>query len=68
MCRSTNSRGGLPNRTGVALSDDKGKTWRYCEDNPILPLNKPYDKEATGSVWVIRENDTYRMYFTAIGR
>jgi hypothetical protein len=60
--------GGLPNRTGVALSDDKGRTWRYCEDNPILPLDMPYDKEATGSIWVIRDNDRYRMYYTAIGR
>lgn len=59
--------GGLPNRTGVALSYDRGKTWEYCRENPVIPLDEPYDKEATGSCWVLRENDAYRMYYTSIG-
>ncbi|MEI6914713.1 MAG: hypothetical protein WCL39_06235 [Armatimonadota bacterium] len=60
--------GGIPNRTGVATSYDKGRTWKYCEENPIIPLDKPYDENATGSVWVIREKDDYRMYYTSIGK
>jgi hypothetical protein len=58
----------LPNTTGVAISDDGGQNWRYHDSNPILPLDRPYDREGTGSVWVLHEAGKFRMYYTAIGR
>jgi hypothetical protein len=58
----------LPNTTGVAISDDAGKTWRYHDTQPMLPLDKPYDREGTGSLWVEREGGRFRMWYTAIGR
>jgi len=58
----------LANTTGVAISEDGGQTWRYHDDNPVLPLDRPYDAEGTGSVWVLHEQDKFRMYYTAIGR
>lgn len=59
--------GRLANTTGVALSEDAGRTWRYFEGNPILPLDRPYDNQGTGSLWVLRENGRFHMYYTAIG-
>jgi len=59
--------GTLPNSTGLAVSDDYGRTWRYCGGRPILAMNRPWDKSATGSVWVITDGDALRMYYTAIG-
>lgn len=60
--------GKLPNTTGLAISKDRGATWRYHEQHPIIPLDRPYDAEGTGSVWVLREHDRFRMYYTSIGR
>jgi len=60
--------GKLPNTTGVAISEDKGKSWHYHTKHPIISLDRLYDAEGTGSVWVLRENDRFRMYYTAIGR
>lgn len=60
--------GRLPNTTGVAVSNDEGKSWRYHSEHPVIPLDKPYDVEGTGSVWILRENELFRMYYTAIGR
>lgn len=59
--------GHLPNSTGVALSDDAGRTWRYYDRKPILPFDRPCDSAGTGSVWVLHENGRFRMYYTAIG-
>jgi len=59
--------GGIPNRTCLALSHDRGRTWKYADENPVIPLDMPYDKEATGSVWVIRRGNQFCMYYTAIG-
>lgn len=56
----------LPNTTGVAISDDAGKTWRYHDANPIIPLDHPCDCEGSGSLWVIRENGRFRMWYTAL--
>ncbi|MCE9590944.1 MAG: hypothetical protein K8S99_10510 [Planctomycetes bacterium] len=56
----------LPNTSGAAISDDAGKTWRYHDANPMIPLDRPYDAQGTGSLWVIRENGTFRMWYTAI--
>lgn len=58
----------LPNTTSLAISDDAGKTWRYHDANPILPLDHPYDREATGSLWILNESGRLRMYYTAIAR
>lgn len=63
----TGPDGKLPNTTGVAISDDAGKTWRYHDTHPVIPMDKPYDKEATGSIWILNENGKLRMYYTAIG-
>jgi len=58
----------LPNTTGVAISEDAGKTWRYWRDEPMLALDRPYDTEGTGSLWVTHERGVFRMWYTAIGR
>jgi len=59
--------GKLPNTTGLAISDDEGRTWHYWSDRPVLALDKPYDREATGSCCVLRVGGELRMYYTAIG-
>ncbi len=58
----------LPNSTGAAISDDAGRTWLYAGEAPVLPLDRPWDRSGTGSVWVLLENGLFRMYYTAIGR
>ncbi|MBS3761670.1 MAG: hypothetical protein KGZ25_00065 [Planctomycetes bacterium] len=58
----------LPNTTGVAVSTDRGESWCYHGGNPGIPLDRPYDSEGTGSVWVLHEDGKFRMYYTAIGR
>jgi predicted GH43/DUF377 family glycosyl hydrolase len=37
--------GKLPNTTGVAVSNDAGKNWRYHSEHPVIPLDRPYDAE-----------------------
>jgi len=59
--------GKLPNTTNLAVSNDAGITWKYYEKNPIIPLDKPWDKEGTGSVSVIKLKNQLWMYYTAIG-
>lgn len=59
--------GKLPNTTGVAVSDDGGYSFRYPKREPILPLDRDWDREGTGSVCVLRVNDRYHMYYTSIG-
>ncbi|MEJ0037982.1 MAG: hypothetical protein WDO68_18220 [Gammaproteobacteria bacterium] len=57
----------VSNRTGLALSDDQGLTWRVAKET-VLPLGKPgsYDAGLTGSVSVLREpGGLYRMWYTA---
>lgn len=58
--------GRLPNVAGLAISDDAGLTWRY-HDAPLLPLDRPYDRAATGSVSVVRVGEEYRMHYTGVG-
>lgn len=60
--------GKLPNTTGLALSYECGRTWEHWSDRPVLPLDRPYDREGTGSVWVLQEDGLFRMYNTAIGQ
>jgi len=60
--------GKLPNTTGVAVSDDDGTTWNYHTEHPVIPLDRHYDAEGSGSVWVLRESNRFRMYYTAIAR
>ena len=60
--------GKLPNTTGVAISENGGESWQYHTEHPIIALDRPYDAEASGSIWILRENDRFRMYYTAIGR
>ncbi len=59
--------GKLPNTTGVAVSDDAGESWRYHDQQPVIPLDRDYDREGTGSVWVLLEGGRFRMYYTALG-
>jgi hypothetical protein len=59
--------GKIPNTTGVAISEDQGASWRYVGDEPILPLDRPWDRSGTGSVCVLHEAGQFRMYYTAIG-
>lgn len=58
--------GTLPNTTHLALSDDGGLTWRYHDANPIIPLDRPWDRVATGSVCVVKHEGRFRMYYTSI--
>jgi hypothetical protein len=60
--------GKLPNTTGVAASEDRGRQWRYHSTHPVIALDRPYDGQGTGSAWVLYENGLYRMYYTAIGK
>ena len=57
----------LPNTTGLAVSEDEGLTWRYAAAEPILPLDRPWDRQGTGSCCVLRVGGELRMYYTAIG-
>ena len=59
--------GKLANTTGLALSDDRGRTWRHAGESPILPLDRPWDREGTGSVCVLADGGLFRMYYTALG-
>jgi len=59
--------GKISNTTGVAISEDGGRSWRYHDEHPMLPLDREYDREATGSLWVMAEGGRLRMYYTAIG-
>jgi predicted GH43/DUF377 family glycosyl hydrolase len=57
----------ISNRTGLAVSEDKGITWRVVKET-VLPLGRKgsYDAGLTGSVSVIREAPKqYRMWYTA---
>jgi hypothetical protein len=57
----------VSNRTGHAISEDKGITWRVVKET-VLPLGKPgsYDAGLTGSVSVLREApDRFLMWYTA---
>ncbi len=64
----TRADGKLPNTTGLAISDDRGATWHYHPGHPVIPLDRHFDAEGTGSIWILHENDRFRMYYTAIGR
>lgn len=63
----TRADGSLPNTTGLAVSADAGLTWHYHGREPLLPLDRPYDRSATGSVSVLRVGHELRLYYTAIG-
>jgi predicted GH43/DUF377 family glycosyl hydrolase len=57
----------ISNRTGLAISDDKGITWRVVKETAI-PLGKKgsYDGGLTGSVSIVRDApNLYRMWYTA---
>jgi len=58
--------GKIPNTTHLAISRDAGITWEYYPHNPVIPLDSQWDKEATGSVLVIKRNNEFWMYYTAI--
>lgn len=60
--------GKLGNTTGVAISDDAGASWQYHAEHPVIALDRPYDAQGTGSIWVLHEDDRFRMYYTALGR
>ena len=59
--------GKLANTTGLAVSDDRGRTWRHAGESPVLALDRPWDHEGTGSVCVVAEGGVLRMYYTALG-
>jgi predicted GH43/DUF377 family glycosyl hydrolase len=57
----------ISNRTGLAISDDQGITWRVIKET-VLPLGEKgsYDAGLTGSVSVVRDGPRfYRMWYTA---
>ena len=55
-----------PSTIGVAESHDAGATWTYLTDEPIVAPDRPYDREATGSLCVFRAGDGFRMIYTGI--
>ena len=59
--------GKLPNTTGVAFSADGGYRFDYLQKEPILLMDRDWDREGTGSVFVLHDGDRYHMYYTAIG-
>ena len=59
--------GKLPNTTGVAFSEDGGLSFRPALDHPALTLDREYNREGTGSVCVIDDSGTLRMYYTSLG-
>ncbi len=58
--------GKLPNTTCLAESSDGGITWKYHGNEPIIPNDKPYDRDGAGSCWVVKTENEFRMYYTAI--
>ena len=59
--------GKLPNTTTAAVSEDAGETWQYATDQPLIPLDKPWDQSGTGSVWANLVDGVVRMYYTSLG-
>lgn len=59
--------GKLSNSTGLAFSDDRGRTWQHASESPILPLDCSWDSEGTGSVCVLSHDGGFRMYYTSLG-
>lgn len=60
----------LTNRSGLALSYDKGLTWQV-EKEDIVPSGPPgsFDSGAIPSVYVMRnDTDDYTMWYTAAGK
>ena len=59
--------GELSNRTSLAISEDKGRTWEVTKE-PLLPLDPAgtFDAGLTGSVCVLRlGEEDFRMWYTA---
>lgn len=60
----------LTNRLGLAISDDRGMTWRVTNES-ILPSGPPgsFDSGAIPSAAVLRNRDgSYVMWYTAAGK
>jgi len=57
--------GELPYQTHLVTSEDKGITWKYYSDSPILPLTEWWNCKGTGSICVLKDGDTFRAYFTS---
>jgi predicted GH43/DUF377 family glycosyl hydrolase len=51
---------------GLALSYDNGITWEYATQESVIPSDRPYDSVGIGTMFVLREGDEYRMYYTAL--
>jgi len=60
----------LTNRLGLAISDDRGLTWRVAQES-ILPSGPPgsFDSGAIPSAAVLRDGtNSYTMWYTAAGK
>jgi len=57
----------VSNTTLLAISEDGGLTWNYHGNEPVIPCDKSFDYNGTGSVCVLRESGKFRLYYTAIG-
>jgi len=55
------------NATGLCCSVDNGKVYNRVSKAPILPRTNA-EPIATGSVCVLKENDLWRMWYTAFDR
>ena len=52
-------------RTGLAISQDRGLTWRRHGNAPILPLggDEQWDAHWTASMFVLKGKDKWRMWY-----
>lgn len=57
--------GELPYQTHLVTSDDKGLTWKYYSDKPVLPLTEWWNSHGTGSICVLPDDGKYRAYFSS---
>jgi len=50
---------------GLAASDDGGRTFRRCSEEPIMIPEFPWEKESVMNPCVLKENGIYRMWYAA---
>jgi hypothetical protein len=50
--------------TAIAESHDAGRSWAYVSDQPVFQGDNAWDRVGTGTVFVLREQNLFRMYYT----
>ena len=57
----------FPNTPRVVISENAGRTWREPSPEPVIGMDRPYDRETIGSLCVVRVDEKFHMYYTAAG-